>query len=103
MEHQVVTTLREGRAIPRAVKRDERAAVISIRKLIALVDRDVVRSPVRRKSRDGCELLRALADGFATVTAVLRSEHELVLLVVEITFRPAVVAAVFDLEQLFGR
>src|SRR2546425_7309865 len=52
-EHDVVAALREGCAVPRAVKGDERAAAVVSRKLGAVVEDERVRRPMRREHRDG--------------------------------------------------
>ena len=56
-----------------------------------------------RKERDRLLPLGADTDPLATVASVLRREHQLSLLVVEIAFRPAVIRALPQFDKLFSR
>src|SRR5690348_3622106 len=69
-EDDVVAALRPWRAIPRAVERDERAALIVLRELRPRVERDAEWRPVRGEERDRLRLVRALADRLAAVAAI---------------------------------
>src|SRR3984885_15868133 len=57
---------------------------------------------MRRIVRDGAGLFGALATALA-ITAVFRSKHQLVEPRIEVAFGPAVVTALFDVQQLLGR
>src|SRR5580692_4354749 len=69
---------------------------------MSVVERKIVRGPVCRKKRDRSSLPRARPDRLAAVTAIFRSQHELLLDPVEIAIRPAVVRALLQSQQLFG-
>src|SRR5581483_8279463 len=102
LEYQVVAALRKRRTIPGAVEGDERATVVSLGKLAASVDDHIIRCPVGREGRHRGQLVGTFADGLAAVAAVLGREHQLVLLVIEITLGPAIVAALLDFQQFLG-
>src|SRR5690242_905627 len=55
------------------------------------------------EERDRRRLVGADADLLAAVAAVFGSEHELVLILVEVALRPAVIAALLDGDDLLGR
>src|SRR5882757_57706 len=103
LEDDVVSALRQGRAVPRAVKGDEGAAAIAGRKLGAEIDRERVGRPMAGKSRDGALALSAEADGLAAVSAIFRREHELLLILIVVAFRPTVVGARRELDELLRR
>src|SRR3954471_4712180 len=95
-EDDLVSALRAGRAIPRAVEGDESTALVLRGELRARVEHQAIGRPVRRKPGLRRLLAGAISHGFA-VTAVLRSEDERVLLyAVEVAVRPAVITALFD-------
>ena len=98
----VVSGLRIRRAIPRAVKRDEHAAAVARGKLCLVVVRHSIRRPVRGERNDGRNLLRADADFFAAVTAVLRRQDQFFLEGIVVAFRPTIVAALLQKHHLFG-
>src|SRR5271166_6270804 len=102
LEDHVVALLRKRGAVPRAVERDKRAAAVVCGKLLSEIEHQRVRCPMRWIERDRPLLVRARSDRLAAVTSVLRSEHELALRVVEVTFRPPVVRGL-DTEQLLPR
>src|SRR6195256_548457 len=95
LERDVVAVLRDRRparvlteAIPRTVERDERAALIFLRELIAAVEREVNRRPVRgERGARGRE--RPPAPPFLPAPAVLGVEDILLLTEIEETVRPA--------------
>ena len=103
LEHDVVAALRRWRAIPRAMERDECAALIAVRTRAALINRKIVRRPMPGKGGDGCILLRADANLVAAVAAIFGRQNELVLLAVEVAFRPAVIGTLFSQNQFLGR
>ncbi len=102
LEHDIVAFLRKRRPVPRAMEGDEGAALVGVRELHAVVYLEIVGRPVRRKPRDWTALLRTGADGLAAIAAVLRGKDQLPLVGVEIAFRPAVIRALIQLQQLFG-
>src|SRR5690349_518401 len=67
LEHDVVAALREGRAVPRSVKSDERAVAIGSRKLLGAVEHEIVRRPMRGEGGDGRLLFRAHPNRLAAV------------------------------------
>src|SRR5579875_4186700 len=67
-----------------------------------VVEREVIRRPMRRECRHGPEHAGAPPDLLA-IAAVLRREHELLLHAVVVAVRPAVVAALDHTQQLLGR
>src|ERR1700730_13933903 len=97
-------------AIPGPVKGDKGAATIRLRKLRALVDLQIVRSPVSGKCGDRRLLFRASTRLFAAVAAIFRRQHELLALAVIVALRPAVIGALseeyhflrWQLETLLG-
>src|SRR5438552_914966 len=95
-ERHVVSLLRSGRTVPRTVKCDERAVLVMRRELRAAVKEKSVRRPVCRKKCFGPVFTRAVADCLSTIASVLRREHQLSLLAVEITGWPAIVASLLD-------
>src|SRR6478672_12930425 len=75
---------------------DEGTSLVSLRELRALVNFEIVWRPVRGKRRDGRLEFCAVISLFAAIAAIFWRQHKLLLGGVEITFRPAVVAAVFQ-------
>ena len=104
LEHDVIAALRQRRAIPGAVEGDERPAAIGCREM-----RRRHRSPwslgaqCPGKAATGGLLGRADADLLAAVAAIFGRQHQLVLIAVEVTFRPAEIGALFELDELFRR
>src|SRR6478672_11284504 len=83
---------------------DEGASLVSLRKLRSLVDLEIVGRPVRWKRRDGRLEFCAVIGLLAAIAAIFRRQHKLLLGGVEITFRPAVVAALLeDQHALCGK
>src|SRR5262249_6522450 len=74
LEGDVVAVLIGGRAVPGAVERDERAALVLLRQHRARVEHQIDRRPVRRERRDR-ELELAAASDRLAVAAVLRVEQ----------------------------
>jgi hypothetical protein len=103
LENDIVALLSKRRAIPGSVKGDERAASIPCRKLRAMVDREVIGCPMAGKSGYGATPFRADALRLAAVAAIFGGEHELLLLLIVIAFRPPVIGAGRELQQLLGR
>src|SRR5579862_4015197 len=94
-ERHVESGLRQRRAIPRSVERDERAVLVLRRKLRARVEQQAVRRPVTREGID--RLLLALAAVvLLAIAAVLRAIDLLVLGVRVVAIWPAVVPALHD-------
>ncbi len=85
------------------MERDECAVLIASRELLAGIEQHIVRCPVGLESGRGGRLVRAFTHRLAAVTAVLGSQHELLLHRIVVTLRPAVVAALLDVQQDFGR
>src|ERR1700733_14797867 len=52
LEHDVVTALRIGRAVPRSVEGDEGPVAVALGETSARVDHHIIRCPVGRKARD---------------------------------------------------
>ena len=65
------------------------------------VERHVIRGPVCRERGNRRMLGCARAHVLAAIAAILGSEHEFLLDVVEVAFRPAEVRAALDAHQLF--
>ena len=103
LEHHVVPALRERRAVPRPVKRDERAAAVGGRELLSVVDGEVVGRPMAGEHRDRRSLVGARPDRVPAVAAVLRGEDELLLGQAVVAVRPAIVGTALELHQLLGR
>jgi hypothetical protein len=103
LKHDIKAALRLRRAIPRAVERDESAALIRRREGGAGIDHQIVRRPMRGKCGDRRCFLRTDADLFAAVASIFWRQHELVLKPVEITFRPAIVGAALQLDDFLSR
>jgi len=85
------------------VKRDEGAGPVWRRELLPVVDQQIVGSPVRGEGRDRRLLAATDPDGLPTVTAVLRSQDELLLRGVVVALRPAVVRAALQPDELLRR
>src|SRR5262249_30579226 len=104
LEHNVVAFLRTRRAIPRTMKRDQCATVVSMRKAagaaLCFVKHHVIGRPVAREPCDG-RGSSAAKTGFLAVAAILGCEHELLLRLVEIALRPAVIGALLELDHFF--
>src|ERR1700692_2859795 len=81
---------------------NEGTTVIAARELCVVVDLHVIRRPVRWKERDGRLLLRA-DPALPAIAPVFGSQHELLLVVVEIAFRPAEIVTLMLHYQLFRR
>src|SRR4029079_3400412 len=75
-KRDVVTLLRAGCPIPRAMECDEGPVLVVRRKLGACIERQAIGGPVRAEECGGCLFGRAVA-GFLAVAAVLGSQHEL--------------------------
>ena len=82
---------------------DECAAAIRCGEAVATIDEKIVRRPVRRKRGNGRLLASANADLLAAVASIFGSEHEFVLLVVEVALGPAIVCTLLDAEKLLRR
>src|SRR5690348_5491992 len=102
LKDDLIAALRTRRTIPGSVKRDERAVAVARREGGPGVEQQSIGRPVRREECRGCLLGGALPDRLAAIAAVLRREHELLLLIVEVALGPAEVVALVDLEQLLG-
>src|ERR1700694_475508 len=100
-EHDVVSLLRSGRAVPRAVEGDESPALVVSGKRCSGIEHEAVRRPVGRKKRLRSQLRCALTYCFA-VPGVLGRQHELLLKAVVIAIRPAVITTLDNLEHLLG-
>src|SRR2546427_6260166 len=74
-EHDAIARLGQGSAVPRAVKRDKRAAAILGGELRAGVEHQAVRRPMARERDRRLLLLLAPAHLFPIAT-VLWSEHQ---------------------------
>ena len=85
------------------MKGDERTATIARREFGPEIDRQIVGGPMARECRHGCAAFGTEAHGLAAVAAVFGRKHELVLMLVEIAFRPAVVGAGRKFDQLLRR
>ena len=72
-------------------------------KAFSVVADHSVRCPVSWKCGSRSHLVRANADGFATVTAVFRRQYELFLRTVVVALGPAIVAAGLQQHHLFSR
>ena len=82
---------------------DEDSVAIAGWKLFPVVAHHAVRPPVGGKCGNRSDLVRARTHTFAAVTAVLGRKDELLPHCVVIAFRPAIVAARLQKQQLFGR
>src|SRR5436309_7432763 len=82
---------------------DEDSVAIAGWKLFPVVAHHAVRPPVGGKRGNRSDLVRARTLTFAAVTAVLGRKDELLSHCVVIAFRPAIVAARLQKQQLFGR
>src|SRR4029077_750435 len=102
LKHHVVAALRFRRAIPRAVESDKSAALITGGERLARIDQKIVRRPMTGKGCNRRLLAGADADLFA-VAAIFRRQHELVLQLIVVAFRPAVVGALLQQHDLLGR
>src|SRR6476661_1626844 len=94
LERHVARLLRQRRAIPRSVERDERAVAILRGELIARVEHHVDRREVRGEGGDRRREARA-ASGFLAVAAVFRIEQVFLQVVIEETVRPAEVRTLY--------
>jgi hypothetical protein len=103
LEDHVIAALRQRRAVPGPVEGDERAAAIGLRKLAAVVNQHVIRRPVSGKRGDRSLFAVANAGRLAAVAAIFRRQHELVLVLVEVAFRPAKIGALMQLDHFLGR
>src|SRR5271156_5147760 len=88
LEHHVVSGLRQGCTVPRSMKCNENTAAIGSGELRPGVERHVVGRPMGRECSERGALFRAWPNCLSAVTAILGSQHELLLGEVEITFRP---------------
>src|SRR5689334_5915519 len=79
LEHHIIAALRFRRPVPGSMERDEGAAFVGGRELIALIDEHVVGRPMRRERRYRRDLLRADTDRLSTIATVFRGEDELFL------------------------
>src|SRR5438105_9143447 len=82
---------------------DEDSVAIAGWKLFPVVAHHAVRPPVGGKCGNRSDLVRARTHPFAAVTAVLGRKGKLSRHTVVIAFRPAIVAARLQKQQLFGR
>ena len=72
LENDIVSALRSGRPVPRAVEGDEGTPLVCLRELRALVDLEIVGRPVSRERGDWRIELVALADLLAAIAATVR-------------------------------
>src|SRR5215470_20334736 len=93
LEHNIVAAMRFRCPVPRPVKRNEGAVLVSRRELAALVDKHVVRRPMRRERRYRRLLLRAGTHGLSSIATIFRRQDELLLDIIVIAFRPAKIGA----------
>src|SRR3954454_19239543 len=77
LEHHIVAALGERRTVPRAMERDERAALVGRRKLMSVIKQQVVWRPMTWKRRDRNALVGTQTNFFPAVTAVFWSKHKL--------------------------
>src|SRR5580698_6924512 len=84
------------------MERDEDAITITPRKLLPVVPRHSIRSPVCRKHRHRSNLFPAHANFLAPVAAVFRGKYQLLLRAIVIALGPTVVSAGFQQHDLFG-
>src|SRR5882757_6496565 len=102
LEHDVVTTLGVWCSIPRSMEGDENAVTVVGWELRLVVQRHRVGCPMRGERRDGGALVRARTQLLIPVAAVLGRKNQFSLNGVVVALRPAVVAALFQQQQLFG-
>jgi hypothetical protein len=99
LEHHIVAALRFRRPVPGPVKRNEGTIFVGGRKLTALIDQHGVGRPMRRERCYWRLLLRADAHGLSAIATIFRGQHELVLDVIVVAFRPAEIGALPQLDQ----
>src|SRR5690606_27438782 len=100
-EDDAVAVLRQGRPVPRAVERDERATPVASRELGARVEQQPVGPPVTRKREDRLLDVRTAAR-ITAVAAVLRREDLPAELEVVVAVGPAEVVPTVDADELLG-
>ena len=98
----VVTALGIRRPIPGTMKGDEYTAAIAGWKLLLIVMNHRVRGPMGGKHRGRRKLIRAHADGFASIASIFRRKHQFLLERIVVTLWPAIVAAGFQKHYFFG-
>src|SRR5438094_6332208 len=85
------------------MKGDECPVAIPRWELRAGIKQQSIRRPVRGEKRGGRSFRGAVTNGFASVTAILRRENQLLLIAIEVAARPAEIGVVLDREELFSR
>src|SRR5207302_10753830 len=101
-EHDAIARLRQRRAVPGAVKRDEYAPPVGRGELRARVKQQAVRRPVAGERE--CRLFLLGAPPYLLAVApVLRREHEVAELEVVIAVRPPEIVPLIDAQQLLRR
>src|SRR5436190_5265875 len=98
-EHDAVPRLRQRRAVPRAVERDERAAPVARRELVTRIEDEAVRRPVAGECEQRRLLVSAAPDLLA-VAAVLGCQHQVAELRIVEAVGPAEVVLLLDLYHL---
>src|SRR6476660_2182770 len=93
LKDYVVSALRIRRPIPRTVENDEYSIAIAGWKLFLVVMHHSVRSPMGGKYRSRGQLVRAHASRLASVTAIFRSQHQLLLEGIVVALGPAIITA----------
>src|SRR4029077_16252525 len=102
LKHHVVSLLRRRRAVPRAVKGDERSVTVDGGYCRVRCDQEIIGCPMRRKECDGWSSRGAHTHFLAAVAAIFRCENQLLLKPVEVAFRPTVVMTLFESNDFFG-
>src|SRR5579875_324960 len=85
------------------MKRDKGSAAIGIWELLPFVDQKIIRCPMGWKGGNRRLLPRADACGLAAVSPILWCQYQFLLGVVEVAFRPSIIAPALKQNQLLGR